>query len=146
MIPNPIDIGLPKIGKEILRKLSSKEIMAKEFDIECASWLMFYLNELEFKLPPVRPTELEEYYQRKKTDPNYQLNQKFWEDPVIRRYVQEESATFAQNHSNWWWLLFLKRNMPQEDNVNQSRIKQVMETYEKRHERVAYPQVRQDMF
>lgn len=125
------DVNMPKIGKELLRKLETKQITMTEFEQETAYWMMDSLNDCRWKSYPPVPEDLMEYYQRRKRDKKYEAGDAFWQQPHVRQYVTANSDIKSQNSANRYWLKYMQLHIPQEDIVNQSKIKVVMNSYPK---------------
>lgn len=121
------DLRLPKIGKALLSKRPS--IGMKEFEKECAYWLMGFIEELRWKPSPTEPEEIETYNARRRNDKTFTLPISFWQQSHIRAYTAMDLSIRCQNQSSWYWLCFLKSYIQANDLPNHKKIAVVMDGY-----------------
>lgn len=126
-----VDIKLPKIGKDLLDKLQSKAITMGEFEKETAYWMIESLNECKWKPYPTLPTELLDFYKRKKYDKKVQMDDAFWQQDHIRQYVASNGRIKAENGANKYWLKWMQTIIPKEDTVNHKKISDILCTFPK---------------
>lgn len=128
IIPPPIaNPRLPKLGKELLNKLP--QIGMREFDKECAYWMLETLNDMAYKPPINPPEEILEYRRRRGENEDYSLSRDFWTQPHIVEYKRSCDSVFCENRSNWNWLCWMEKIIPQEDELNQVKIRYAKSTY-----------------
>ena len=120
-----IDKNLPKIGKELLRKLEAGEMTVDEFDREISYWMIQSIRQLVFEPEPAPPHDLVELSARK----DARIAPEFWLQPHIREYNAERSGVIARNRGNWYWLCSIKRAIPKDDDPAHRKIRAVMDTY-----------------
>jgi len=124
-----IDPTLPKIGKELLRKVMSKEITMQEFDVECAHWLLDTIKDMVWKPMPSAPIEVREYVENKRKDKDYKVSQEFWHIPSVQSYFAQVSAVGSCNRSNTQWLQFMSKNIDKKNIPAHEKINNLLEKY-----------------
>lgn len=126
-----VNVEVPKLGKDLLGRLNSKEITMEEFDRECAYWMLQYLNDYRWLPSPTIPNELTDYWRRRQINNKTDVSEAFWQKPVIKKYIATEAHIRATNLGSMHWLKFMKKHIPQDDVVNQKRIDAVIWKYPK---------------
>ena len=124
-----INHALPKIGKEILNKLTMKQISIEEFNKECAYWMIDTLKEMNYKPNPTEPEIIRNYEIEKDRDPKYAVANTFWNRDDVKDYMKQKSLVYNLNYANWYWIKFIKRWLPAEDLPNQNKVSQIMKSY-----------------
>lgn len=125
----PIDLQSPKLGKELLRKLSSKEITMEEFDKETAYWVLEHIEALRWKPAPSQPGEVADYNRRRSTNKDFTLPKEFWQQQHIRAWLATDTHIVCENRSSWYWLQFLKNHIPPQDGTAHIKISKMMSSY-----------------
>ena len=121
---------LPIIGKELLKKLDSKQITMADFNKECAYWMMGDVSTMFYKADNVhKPDILVQYEEDKSRDPKHQVASSFWQRTDVREYTALTHTIRSGNHSNWYWLHFMKKYIDPKDNINQAKIARAMASY-----------------
>jgi len=121
---------LPQIGKELLRKLYSKEITLTDFNKECAYWMTGDISTMYYKHDMTeKPKALQEYEEKLQNDSTYSLPSTFWNRADIREYSLRSAHAKNENHANWFWLHFIKKYIPLEDKINHVKIARAIESY-----------------
>jgi len=121
---------LPVIGRELLRKLDKREITMPDFNKECAYWMMGDISTMYYKQDNVhKPDILVQYEEDKSRDPKHQVASTFWQRPDVREYTALTHALRSGNHSNWYWLHYMKKWIPKEDIINHGKIARAMASY-----------------
>ena len=123
-----INLQLPIIGKELLKKLSSKQINEAEFDKECAYWMTGDISAMYYK-ETHKPDIITNYEYERGKDPHYEVAPSFWHRDDVRDYLLRSHKVESENFANWYWLKFMKRWIPKEDVVNQGRIARAIASY-----------------
>ena len=129
MLIGSINPDLPKLGKELLRKLKKEEITLTEFDHECAYWMTTNLSEYHYHHYPNVPQDLIDYKDRKLKDFRFSVSQDFWKQAHIFDYLRQSNDALHANACHIYWLEFMKKNIPQEDITTQKKIKEVLDNY-----------------
>ena len=112
---------LPIMAKSLLSKLPYDD-----FDKDCAYWLSEYLDDMGYQQPPNTPQEVISYQERRKTDHGYHLSNSFWHQQHIKDWSKQLSEVSCANHSNKYWLEFMRKHIPEDDLLNQSRITELL--------------------
>jgi hypothetical protein len=121
--------ALPALGKELLRRVSSKEITMQDFNKECAYWMMGDISTMFYKGDIDKPSIISEYEEEKKRDYKYQVSSEFWNKQEVREYLVHSRGIHSSNHANWYWLHFIKNHIPVADTINQGKIARAMASY-----------------
>jgi hypothetical protein len=126
-----VDVRLPRQGKALLARLQSKQITMEQFEQETAYWMMDSLNGCRWVCYPLVPTDLMEYYRRRKQDKRFSMGEEFWHQPHIRQYMDANSRIKAVNFANRYWLDYMQHHIPQEDMESHKKISEVKRTFPK---------------
>lgn len=127
IIPPITDPRQPKIGMTLLAKQPS--MGPGEFDKECAYWMLETLNDMTYKPPIIPPPEVIEYRRRKQENMDYEVTRDFWVQPHIIEYKRSCDRVFAENRSHWFWLGWMLKKIPKEDELNIVKIRKIQATY-----------------
>jgi hypothetical protein len=116
-------------GRKLLEQLRKKEITPIQFDQECAYWELEGVGEYAYAQLPTMPPVLEDYY-KQKSNPKFRAPEDFWKQLEIVSYEKAVDYVEHKNLLSKWALQELRRRIPTDDFVNQSRIEEMLHTHE----------------
>ena len=115
----------------------------QELHQECAYDMLRFLVDMRKKPYPVKPPEILNYLETKRTNPKFAPEDKFWKQDHIIAYFNNYKCVFADNNGNLYWLQFIADNLMPGDTINLGRVIDALHThgvaYEKKKE-TAEPQ------
>lgn len=117
-------------GKELLNKKINGIISGEEFDRECSYWMIKYLDDFRWLPAPTKPEELSDYQEAEKD--GKKISGEFWRQPKIKQFLDSGSDIFSANFSNFYWLNFMKKNIPVEDTSTHQKINHYVNIYKMR--------------
>lgn len=97
----------------LLNKLSTKEIDLAEFCKQCALWGMELpcWTDYEVRQFPFLPKEVQEY-NALPIEKRIRIDNSFFYQPPVVEYLKSRSSIFADNLSDYQWLLKAKSHIP----------------------------------
>ena len=137
------DSFFPKKAKELLDKLRTKQIPMNEFLSECAYWGVQYIDQYRMKPMPTKPQEVVEYWDRVKTNANYEARPEFWRVPHIAAYVEQARKVDGENRGNRGKLRLILEGLPKEDNVSRGKVIAMIREYQSEYGVQIVEEVRQ---
>lgn len=124
MIENPAEYQ-----KNLLDKLSRKEITMGELEKECAYWFMYCFDEVKPKPYPTMPKEYHEYlslpFERKQ-----KMSQEFWQQTIIKNYLDVKEKIKNENDANLFHLKNYLKHIPEGDFLAKSKFKEKIKDFE----------------
>lgn len=107
--------------KELLRKLSGKEITLDELLLKCAEWTAESLDNYKFTPLPERPQEME-FYERVPKDQRQYLGNEFWDaHPQILQYSKTLLNTNSENKALYDWLVSCQKILTEKGLLDQTQ-------------------------
>lgn len=101
----------------------------QEREKECGYWMLQDLDDMRWRPEPTAPIEIQEYREKKRDNPYYRVNNDFWMLLPIKAWAAESNRIEGVNRGNHYWLLQLKKMIPEEDIVSQRKIDAMLRTY-----------------
>jgi len=120
------DFNLGPKGRALLAKHPSG---GKDFDLDCARWMMTNISEYHKRPLPTIPVDLAEYNRKKKEDYKYTVHSDFFKQPHVAEYMATASAVECENKKNEFWLKFIRNTIPSDDVEAHKKINEQLSTY-----------------
>jgi hypothetical protein len=120
------DFNLGPKGRALLAKHPSG---GKDFDLDCARWMMTSISDYHKRPIPTIPVDLSEYYRKKKDDYKYTVHSDFFKQPHVAEYMATASAVECENKKNEHWLKFIRNTIPVDDIEAHKKINEMLSTY-----------------